>query len=159
MASEALAVLLREAQQKILQNVPADALRLIREAKIIDLHNLYISALEHFTSITPTERTPGEPAFDIRQLISVFVERALVDNERRMMKRSEQYSAPDQQTLEQEKMKNLYFQRTDEMLEKKEFERAMEEVRRIFVFEPSNIVAKEYEHKIRQLINMSARTD
>ncbi len=158
MSSEALAVLLKEAQQKILQNIPADALRLIREAKIIDLHNLYISALEHFVSITPAELTPGEHASDIRHLINVFVERALVDNERRMMKRAEQYSAPDQQTLEQEKMKNLYFQRTDEMLEKKEFERAMEEVRRIYVFEPSNIVAKEYEHKIRQLMDMNVKT-
>lgn len=158
MPSEALAVLLREAQQKIQTNLPADALRLIREAKIIDLHNLYIVALEHYISITPLERTSGDHASDIRQLINVFVERALVDNERRTMKRTEQYIPPDQQTLEQEKMKNLYFQRTDEMLEKKEYERALEEVRRVFVFDPSNIVAKEYEHKIRQLIDLSAKT-
>lgn len=158
MPSEALAVLLREAQQKIQMNAPADALRLIREAKIIDLHNLYISALEHLISIAPPDRSPGEHASDIRLIIGVFVERALVDNERRTMKRAEQYIPPDQQTLEQEKMKNLYFQRTDELLEKKEYERALEEVRRIYLFEQSNIVAKEYELKIRQLIDLSAKS-
>lgn len=159
MSSETLAVLLREAQQKVLQNSSAEALRVIREAKIIDLHNLYISALEHFISVTPPGRSPNEQNADIRQVISLFVERALVDNDRRTIKRSEQYVAPDQQTLEQEKMKNIYFQRTDEMLEKKEYERALEEVRRIYHFEPSNIVAQEYEQKIRQIIDLQNKKE
>ncbi|MBI2427630.1 MAG: hypothetical protein HYV29_02325, partial [Ignavibacteriales bacterium] len=145
--------------QKILQNSYADALRIIREAKIIDLHNLYVSALEHLISISPPGGSPSDRPADIRQLISVFVERALVDNDRRTIKRNEQYVAPDQQTLEQEKMKNLYFQRTDEMLEKKEYKRALEEVRRIYHFEPANIVAQEYEQKIRQIIDLQTTNE
>lgn len=155
MSSGPLTLLLHDAQQKIAQHLFADALRTIREAKIIDLHNVYLSALEQYLSAVPRTQSPSDSSPRSRQIASSFVERAMVDHERRMIKRNERYAAPDRRTLEQEKMKNQYFQRTDDMLEKKAYERALEEVRRIYFFEPSNIVAQEYEQKILQMIELN----
>lgn len=158
MSSETLTTLLQEAQKKIRQNQFAEALRIIREAKIIDLHNVYLSALEQCISAT-RERSASDASFDPHQLCTIFAERALVDLERRTAKRNEQFIAPDEQTLEQEKIKNLYFQRTDELLERNDYSRALEEIRRIYVFDSANIVAREYEQKIEQLIELKNKDE
>ncbi|MDD8017359.1 MAG: hypothetical protein PHP42_03190 [Bacteroidota bacterium] len=159
MSTASLTTLLHEAQQNVLQVRYADALRVIREAKIFDLHNLYIAAFEHWVSKLPYEFSPASDAVMQKHIVTLFVERACADSERRAMKRTEHFAAPDQKAVEQERMKNLYFQRTDELLERKEYERALEEVRRIYIFDSINIVAKEYEQKIEQLISLTATKD
>jgi len=41
-----------------------------------------------------------------------------------------------------------YFRRADALIEKKEFNRALQEVKRVFLIEPGNLLAKQYEERI-----------
>ena len=56
-----------------------------------------------------------------------------------------------------EKLKSQYFQRADDYVEKKAYQHALEEIRRIYIIEPGSVVAKEYENKIEQLSALHAR--
>ena len=51
------------------------------------------------------------------------------------------------------------FKRADDYVEKKEYQRALEEIRRIYIIEPGSIVAKEYEQKIEQLAALHTRNE
>lgn len=158
MAPEILSTMLNEARQKANNHLYVEALRIIREAKIVDLHNLYIAALEQFVAklshIPLQEHNPLSTA-ENKHVFAVMIERALADEKKRSRMRASQYGAIDEQTLEKEKMKNLYFQRTDELLERREYTRALEEVKRVYFFDPTNIVASEYEQKLQQLIALN----
>lgn len=154
MNNDSLTTLLRESQHEIHRHQYTNALKIIRDAKIIDLHNIYLSALEHFVAKLPypsSEEFTEIKSMENEHILSLLIERVLNDRERRIMKRSEGFVMPDEKTLAIEKIKNQYFQRTDEMIEAKEYSRALEEVRRVYFFDPSNFVAKEYELKIQQL--------
>jgi len=155
MAPDILSTLLSEAQQKANASLYVDALRVIREAKIVDLHNLYITALEQYLTklshLGPQELTTQNTA-EFKHVCGLMVERALDDEKRRVHTRAHNVVTVDEQTLEKEKIKNVYFQRTDELLEQRIYTRALEEVRRIYFFDPANIVASEYEQKLEQLI-------
>ena len=158
MFTDSLSTLLKEAQEKTHQHLYVDALRIIREARIFDLRNLYISSLEHFVAklsyLAPLE-SKSETILENDRILSLIIERAVKDGEQRSMKRAETFPLPDELTLGIEKIKNRYFFRTDEFLERKEYERALEEIRRIYIYDAPNIVAKEYEQKIEQLIQLS----
>ena len=155
MAPEILSTLLNEALEKADRHLYIEALRIIREAKIVDLHNLYIAALEQFVtrlSHIPPQDVHAQNISEYKRLFSTMIERAVADEKRRSHMRSHSYAMVDEKMLEKEKIKNLYFQRTDELLEQKEYVHALEEVRRIYFFDPTNIVANEYEQKLEQLI-------
>ena len=157
MFTDSLSNLLQDAQEKTHQHLYVDALRVIREARIVDLRNLYISSLEHFVAklsyLAPLE-SKSETILENDRILSLIIERAVKDGERRMAKRVEELPVPDEQ-IGIEKIKNRYFFRTDEFLERKEYEHALEEIRRIYIYDPANIVAREYEQKIEQLIKLS----
>ncbi len=163
MLPESILTLLNEAQQKADRYAYVEALRIIREAKIVDLHNLYIAALEQFVtklSHISTQELDSNHASEYKQVFAAMIERALNDEKRRSRARAHNYVTVDEQTLEKEKIKNLYFQRTDELLERREYVHALEEVKRVYFFDPSNIVASEYEQKLEQLIALDeSRTE
>ena len=155
MAPDSLSTLLNEAQQKANGRSYIEALRIIREAKIVDLHNLYIAALEQFVtklSHIPQQELTSQSIAEYRKVLAALIDRAHDDEKRRSRMRAHSYVTVDEQTLEKEKIKNLYFQRTDELLERREYLHALEEVKRIYFFDPANIVAREYEQKLEQLI-------
>lgn len=157
MSIDSLTTLLREAQHEVHRHQYTRALKIIRDAKIIDLHNLYLSALEQFVTKLPypsSSEFTEERSMENEHVLSLLIDRAIHDRERRATKRSEGLVMPDERTLVLEKIKNLYFQRTDQFIEAKEFGRALEEIQRIFYFDPLNIVAKEYHQKIGQLAEL-----
>jgi hypothetical protein len=160
MTPEILSTMLNEARQKANNYLYVEALRIIREAKIVDLHNLYIAALEQFVTklshIPQQEHNPLNTA-ENKQVFAVMIERALEDEKKRSRLRTQHTSSVDEQTLEKEKTKNLYFQRTDELFERREYSRALEEVKRVYYFDPTNIVASEYEQKLQQLITLDEK--
>ncbi|MFA6455957.1 MAG: hypothetical protein WCW40_03970 [Bacteroidota bacterium] len=157
MSIDSLTTLLREAQHEVHRHQYTHALKIIRDAKIIDLHNLYLSALEQFVATLPYPSSSDfteERSMENEHVLSLLTDRAINDRERRATKRSEGLVMPDENTLALEKIKNQYFQRTDQFIDAKEFGRALEEVQRIYFFDPLNIVAKEYEQKIGQLAEL-----
>ncbi|MFA6468575.1 MAG: hypothetical protein WCW35_06740 [Bacteroidota bacterium] len=157
MSIDSLTTLLRESQHEVHRHQYTHALKIIRDAKIIDLHNLYISALEQFVATLPypsSSEFTEERTMENEHVLSLLIDRAINDRERRATKRAEGLVMPDENTLALEKIKNQYFQRTDQFIDAKEFGRALEEVQRIYFFDPLNIVAKEYEQKIGQLAEL-----
>lgn len=158
MTHKSLSVLLREALQYRAQQQYAESLRKIREAKLLDLNNIYLSVLEQMTCTAEGEHIPTHDIAEREQLYTLIIERAISDNQRRMNKLTSDPTVRHSASPEQEKAKNLYFQRTNELLERKEYERALEEVRRIYVFDASDKVAKEYEQKIEQLIMLKKQS-
>jgi hypothetical protein len=160
MSIDSLPTLLREAQHEVLHHQYASALKIIRDAKIIDLHNIYLSTLEQFVAQLPDPSSTGfskEHTVENEQILSLMIDRSLHDKERRTSKRSEGVSAPDERTVMVEKMKNSYFQRADECIEKKEYGKAVDEIRRVYFFDPQNYVATEYEQKIAQLAALNKK--
>lgn len=160
MSIDSLSMLLREAQHEVLRHQYASALKFIRDAKIIDLNNIYLSALEQFVAKLPppsSREVSGEQTMENEHILSLLIDRSLHDKERRTSKRSDEFSIPDERTVMLEKIKNQYFQRTDEFIEKKEFGRALEEIQRVYFFDPLNFVAKEYEQKIAQLAELNKK--
>ncbi|MFZ4621195.1 MAG: hypothetical protein ACOYNS_11605 [Bacteroidota bacterium] len=160
MSQDSLTTLLREVQHEVQRHQYTPALKIIRDAKIIDLHNLYLSAIEHFvaTMLTPASaELTAERAVDDEQVLSLLVERAVYDREKRSLKRAEGAAVPDERLVMLEKVKNGYFQRADEFIEAKEFGRAMEEIQRVYFFDPQNFVAKEYQQKIAQLADLNRK--
>lgn len=160
MPIDSLPMLLREAQHEVLRHQYASALKIIRDAKIIDLHNIYLAALEQFVAKLPppsSKEFSDQCAMENEHILSLLIDRSLHDKERRTSKRADGFTAPDERTVMLEKVKNQYFQRTDEFIEKKEFGRALEEVQRVYFFDPLNFVAKEYEQKIAQLAELNKK--
>ncbi len=160
MSIDPLQTFLREAQHEVLRHQYASALKIIREAKIIDLHNIYLSALEQFVAKLPPTTSAEfseERSMENELILSLLIDRSLHDKERRTSKRLDGFSAPDERTVMIEKVKNLYFQRADECIEKKEYGRALEEIQRVYFFDPLNFVATEYEQKIAQLAELNKK--
>ncbi len=157
---ESLTALLDDAKRELGEQQYAAALTLIREAKLVDLYNVYLTALEHVVTdlpLPPSETaTKNSPAANT-QVVALLIDRAILDCERRTAQSSQPQDDPDDQTLAIEKIKNLYFQRTDQSIEAKEYGRALEEVQRVYIFDPQNIVAKEYVLKIGQLIDLQKK--
>ena len=160
MTIETLITLLREAQHEVHRHQYSHALKIIRDAKITDLHNLYLSALEQFVTTLPYPSSVDfteEKAMENEHILSLLIYRAVNDKERRATRRSEGIAVPDERTVLLEKMKNRYFQRADEFIEVKEFARALEEIQRVYFFDPHNFVAKEYQQKISQLADLNKK--
>ncbi len=160
MSIDPLQTLLREAQHEAVRHQYASALKIIREAKIIDLRNIYLSTLEQFVAklpLTSSEEISEDRSKENELILSLMIDRSLLDKEQRTSKRSDGISAPDERTVMFEKIKNLYFQHTDECIEKKEYGRALEEIQRVYYFDPLNFVATEYEQKIAQLAELNKK--
>ena len=160
MTIDTLIPLLREAQHEVQRHQHSHALKVIRDAKIIDLHNIYLSALEQFVATLPyptSAEFSEEKSKENELILSLLIDRAANDRERRAAKRMDGMTAPDERTLLTEKVKNSYFERADEFIEAKEFGRALEEIQRVYFFDPQNFVAKEYQQKIAQLADLNKK--
>ncbi|MFA5834751.1 MAG: hypothetical protein WDA22_14835 [Bacteroidota bacterium] len=160
MSIDSLTTLLREAQHEVHRHQYSHALKIIRDAKIIDLHNLYLFALEQFVTTLPYPSSvefTEEKGMENEHVLSLLTDRAVNDRERRAQKRSEGMIVPDERAVLLEKVKNSYFQRADEFIEAKEFGRALEEIQRVYFFDPQNFVAKEYQQKIAQLADLNKK--
>jgi hypothetical protein len=160
MSTDSLPLLLREVQHEVLRHQYVSALKIIRDAKIVDLHNIYLATLEQFVAKLPSPTSKEfseEDSLENEQILSLLIDRSLHDKERRASKLSNEYSVPDEEAVMFEKIKNSYFQRTDEFIEKKEFGRALEEIQRVYYFDPLNFAAQEYEQKIAQLAELQKK--
>ncbi|MBM4167722.1 MAG: TonB family protein [Ignavibacteria bacterium] len=155
-----------EAQELINKGSIADAIGRVRDAKLVDARNIYLIALEkqleklleEMKNASPTPETVEETT----KSLSGIIQHAIKD----ASQRDRPLSAPTQpaggSTAEAEKKKALeklksqYFERADEYVAKGDYPRALEEVRRIKILDPSDRAAKEFEEKIAQLSSVAA---
>ena len=148
---------LQEIQRKAESSNFDNALALLKEVKAIDPKNIYLIAIEKQIAKLSDPALEAENRTAIIKSLPPMIDRAIGDVQRRATVPKMEDSQKLQKEAALEKLKSQYFQRADDYVEKKEYQRALEEIRRIYIIEPGSVVAKEYENKIEQLSALQAR--
>jgi len=150
---------LHEVQQKAESGKFTDALAIIKEVKAADAKNIYLIAIEKQIAKLCDSSLAEEIRSGIVKSLPSMLDRAIGDIQRRASAAKPDESQKEQKEAALEKLKSQYFQRADDYVEKHEYQRALEEIRRIYIIEPGSIVAKEYEQKIEQLAVLHDRSE
>ena len=148
---------LQEIQRKAESSNFDNALASLKEVKAIDPKNIYLIAIEKQIAKLSDPALEAENRTAIIKSLPPMIDRAIGDVQRRATVPKMEDSQKLQKEAALEKLKSQYFQRADDYVEKKEYQRALEEIRRIYIIEPGSVVAKEYENKIEQLSALQAR--
>jgi protein TonB len=152
---------LQNVQSKVETNSYADALAIIKEVRAADVKNIYLVAIEKQIAKLTDTSLPQENRTAIVKSLPAMINRTVSDIQRKAPQQPTPPVAEESQKGQKEaaldKLKKQYFQRADEYVEKKEYQHALEEIRRIYIIEPGSVVAKEYEQKIEQLAALQAR--
>ena len=148
---------LQDVQRKAEASNFAEALAIMKEVKAADTKNIYLIAIEKQISKLSDPALQTENRAAIIKSLHPMINRAISDIQRHVAVPKPEESQKVQKEAALEKLKSQYFQRSDDYVEKKEYQRALEEIRRIYIIEPGSVVAKEYEKKIEQLAALHAR--
>lgn len=148
---------LHDVQRKVETGNIQDALDELKEVKAADSKNIYIIAIEKQILKLTDAATPADLRSEIVKSLPPMVERAINDSQRRLAEKAQEPKESKEKEAALEKLKSQYFQRADEYVEKGDYEHALEEIRRIYIIDPNNVVAKEYEQKIQQLASLKAK--
>jgi protein TonB len=148
---------LQDIQRKAEASNFDNAIESIKEVKAIDPKNIYLIAIEKQIAKLSDPAVEAENRTAIMKSLPPMIDRAIGDVQRRAAVPKTEDSQKLQKEAALEKLKSQYFQRADDYVEKKEYQRALEEIRRIYIIEPGSVVAKEYENKIEQLSALQAR--
>ncbi len=136
-----------------------DALAELKEVKAADTKNIYLIALEKQILKLKDPATPPEGHDEIIKSLTPMIERAISDSQRRLAEKAQEPKESKEKEAALEKLKSQYLQRADEYVEKGDYNHALEEIRRIYIIDPGNVVAKEYEQKIEQLIQIKKKSE
>lgn len=151
---------LHDIQRKAEANNFADALAIIKEVKAADTKNIYLIAIEKQIAKLGDTSLEEESRTGIVKSLPAMIDRAINDIQRRAASAPKvDESKKEEKEAALEKLKSQYFQRADDYVEKHEYQRALEEIRRIYIIEPGSVVAKEYEQKIEQLAALHAKSE
>lgn len=142
-----LAVNLSEVTKKVEEKRFLEALRIIRESKVLDIANIFLSSIEQFVSRLQTDHNEFTP-----RILHRLIQQATDDSQQRSVNQSEEETVLYNYSTALEKIKNRLFEYTDELFERKEYERSLEELHRIYLLDADNAIARHYEQKIRQLL-------
>ncbi len=99
--------------------------------------------LQEAGTLTPDQQS------HLLQSLPAIVDRA-IEEDNRNSEHAETQSC-EQKTAVLEKLRNQYLQRADECIEKEEFDRALEEVKRVYIISPGDENARIYERRINKL--------
>lgn len=139
-----LARLLATARDRVESGAYADALASVREAKQLQPRNIYLLAferqLEQLLELSAAGKLGDDERVDIVESIPGIMERAL--------------EGPGEQAAAHEWLKNQYFQHAHEYVKKGEYEHALAEIRRVFIIDPGNKTARDFELQIDELTHI-----
>jgi len=165
---------LREVYDKTDSREYAEALDSLENARQTDPGNIYISALkrqlEELLSLSQADDLSEDRRHELMDPMQGIIECAVRDNHRQRTGATaaphEAAPRPEADThgaesadaqKELEALKLLYFQRASKFVMKGEYEQALAEVRRVFVVDPQNTIAREYASRVEQLIQHARR--
>jgi tetratricopeptide (TPR) repeat protein len=157
---------LTEAQTKTEAGTYDDALAVVRTAKALEPRNVYILAferqIEQLIELTRSHLVTDEQRTDILDSIPGIVEKAADAEASELVTRQVVENAQSRAaSLEREQkekaaalewLKNQYFQHAHDYVNKGEYEHALTEIRRVYIIDPANVTAKEFEEQIEQLV-------
>jgi len=173
---------LREVFEKTDSREYAEALDALELARAADPENIYISALkrqlDELLSLSQADGLGEDQRRELMEPMPGIIDCAIRDTHRQRRTGTAGYiserpaeetteapvnargteNAPEQSAdpgeiqKELEALKLLYFQRASKFVMKGEYEQALAEVRRVFVVDPENTIAKEYASRVEHLI-------
>jgi protein TonB len=173
---------LRDVFEKTDSREYADALDALELARFADPENIYISALRRqldaLLSLSQADGLGEDQRHDLMEPMPGIIDCAIRDAHRQRRTGTislpparpawegtdaaaaahttentpEQSADPGDVQKELEALKLLYFQRASKFVMKGEYEQALAEVRRVFVVDPENTIAKEYASRVEHLI-------
>ena len=161
---------LREVYDKTDSREYAEALDTLEATRLTDPGNIYISALkrqlEALLSLSQADDLSEERRRELMDPMQGIIECAVRDNQKQhtgatevRLQETPSEGAGVQNPAESgdaqkelEALKLLYFQRASKFVMKGEYEQALAEVRRVFVVDPENMIAREYASRVEQLI-------
>jgi TonB family protein len=156
-----LAGQLSEAQGLVEAGNFKDALALLKHVKTLDPRNIYVLAfekqVEQLVEFSDMNILTDEQRTDILESIPGIIQRALEASSGDAAEElAEKQQAIDREREERaaalEWLKNQYFQHAHEYVRKGEYTHALAEIRRVYIIDPSNRIAEDFEHQIEQLI-------
>lgn len=138
------------------------ALKAIRDAKSVEPRNIYILAfekqVEQLAELAEMHLLSNEQRSDILESIPGIIERALEGSMEqtggapKSDTRAEIDKEKEERVAALEWLKNQYFQHAHEYVRKGEYQHALAEIRRVYIIDPNNKIAKDFEKQIDQLI-------
>jgi TonB family protein len=147
------------------------AINAIKDAKFADPRNIYVIALEKqvkLLSDLSKKRTSAEAyKKEVRDTIPEIIRRAIEDSRKRAeLKAKDPGTGPaddseiaDPYTRERDlalkKLRNQFVKRAEECIDRGDYQNALEEIRRIFIIDPHNTIARDLEKKIEQLVTFN----
>ena len=178
---------LREVYDRTDSRDYAEALDALEAARSSDPGNIYIAALKRqldaLLSLSQTDELSEDQRHELMEPMPGIIECAVRDNHRQFRSgitelphaqqndvapgepapaeesepASDNGADGDNVQKELEALKLLYFQRASRFVMKGEYEQALAEVRRVFVVDPENTIAKEYASRVEHLIQHARR--
>ncbi len=142
----------------------AEALAKIKAAKSVDPRNIYIIALEkQFAKLLSLPAGTG--ADEARETLPGLLDRALDSARKNHGAPAGPAPAPagsgvkSEQEARLKEVRDQYFSRADEFVERGDYESALAEVKRVAIIDPDNRIAREYEEKISQLAGIGVPSE
>lgn len=162
----ALATHLNDARSKVEASRFADALAILKEAKVSNPKNIYVLAfekqVEQLIEFDGMDILSEEQRTDILESLPGIIERALEGSSpdapppARAAGKSKEHldREREEKSAALEWLKNQYFQHAHEYVRKGEYTHALAEIRRVYIIDPANPIAKDFERQIDQLISL-----
>jgi tetratricopeptide (TPR) repeat protein len=145
----------------------AEALAILEIARASDSNNIYLGALKRQLETMFNLQRAGdlntEKKILLLESVPGIVECAVREHRRQGRPATERpdagHPAASAQEAEREleALKLLYFQRASKHVMAGEYEKALAEVERVFVVDPSNSIAKQYAQRVEQLIQQARK--
>jgi len=141
-----------------------ESLVVVREAKALEPRNIYILAfekqVEQLAELSDMKILSDDQRTDILESLPGIIERASEissappDAGPAMDTRTELNKEKEERAAALEWLKNQYFQHAHEYVRKGEYQHALAEIRRVYIIDPNNKIAKDFEKQIDQLISL-----
>lgn len=170
MATSPVATHLAEAQSRAEGGNYAAALAAIREAKALEPKNVYILAFEkqaeQLGTMESTKSLTDEAKSDILDSIPSIIEKAVelsrtssgVTDVTGLGRQVVDFARERQEKAAAlEWLKNQYFQHAHEYVRKGEYQHALAEIRRVYIIDTDNRVARDFEKQIEQLSQLKTQ--
>ena len=157
---------LTEAQTRAEKGDYASAVKAVAEAKTLAPKNIYVLAFEKqvelLSALAAAKSLTDEQRTDILESIPSIIERALESSLTPGAPAGipAPRSGGDATKEKKEKaaalewLKNQYFQHAHEYIRKGEYQNALAEIRRVYIIDPSNSIARDFEKKFEALDRM-----
>jgi tetratricopeptide (TPR) repeat protein len=159
--------LLNEARENAAANEFRAALTAIKKAKALDQANVYLLALERqieqIDDLLSAGNLNDTQKADILESVPRLVDQAIQSDS--ALGRPGSPRTPSKETPEDAEariaagrwLKNQYFQRAHDFVRKGEYDHALTELRRIFSVDDQDKIAREFELKILQMLELQRR--